>query len=110
MNKLISKGEKMLRINSFRISAAICAQFLGLCFLAMSLSLFLSHAEFSNEIERSAYLFDFGLWLLRGFGAMLVSWLAIFSLFHSVHRQQVQTLCVSGMAISTALLTLCCVE
>ena len=98
----------MFAINRLRISTAILAQLLGLGFLMMSLSLFTGQSEFASQQEKSAYLFAFGLWLIYGFGAMFVSWIATLSLSRSVYRGQVQTLCCSGIAISSALLSLSC--
>jgi len=98
----------MMIFNSIRIRTAICAQVFGAGFLLMSVMHFMTQSEFSSEHAKNVYLLGLGLWLMYGFAAMFVSWLAAFSLRHSEYRHQVQNLCVSGIAISSALLTLSC--
>jgi len=98
----------MFAFNCVRISTAVCSQLLGLGFLMMSLSLFVSHSDAATVHDQNTYLLNFGLWLLYGFLAMSVSWAATLSLARSVYRSQVQKLCCSGMTISAALLSLSC--
>lgn len=97
-----------MMFSSIRIRTAICAQVFGAGFLVMSVLHFMQQSDFSDTQAKNAYLLGLGLWLLYGFAAMFVSWLATFSLLDSEHRHKVQSLCVSGIAISSALLTLSC--
>lgn len=98
----------MIFFHRVKISTAIGAQLLGVCFLLMSLSIFMSSSDFVSEQAKNVYWLGFGLWLFYGFIAMSVSWLATLSLARSAYRQQVQGLCISGVAISSALLSLSC--